>query len=394
MNDALTRFESELRTSLATGTFVKTTLSEPIAPDDDAARNIYARVIERRGKPALSLVWRHPTRDITKNFPIDEGAAELVTLAQTSFRRAHLLTTDGDWSLHRAASGNAKLKRMRATVTIIPDTSHDREKKQLIAPDAPFLQALGITNGSGAPRPAMGDKLRQIERFAEIVDHLLTQGPRLRERESVRAIDLGAGKGYLTFALHALLSMRGYSTQITGIDRRIDLATGAEKTARSLNAEGLHFRAGEIIDAASDDESIDLLVALHACDTATDDALHLGVQTGATLILASPCCHKELRHQLTPPAPVAEIFKHGILRERETEIVTDAIRALALEMHGYDTRVFEFVSSAHTARNVMIAAIKRTRPPEDRRAIRDRLEALLAFYGIKQQRLLTLLAQP
>ena len=155
----------------------------------------------------------------------------------------------------------------------------------------------------------------------------------------------------------------------------------------------MHFRAGEIIDLASDDESIDLLVALHACDTATDDALHLGVQAGATLILASPCCQQELRHQLTPPAPIAEIFKHGILRERETEIVTDAIRALALEMHGYDTRVFEFVSSAHTARNVMIAAIKRTRPPEDRRAIRGRLEALLAFYGIKQQRLLTLLAQ-
>jgi SAM-dependent methyltransferase len=391
MNDAFARFERELRTSLEGGTFVKVSLSEPIAPGADAARNLTARVIDRRGKQALSLVWRYQTRDITKSFALEDGARELAAQARTFFRSARLFTTAGDWALQRPESGPAKVKSFRAVITIVPGTAHDREKKQLFPPDAPFLQALGVTNSSGTPRAAMSDKLRQIERFAELVDHLLARTPALREKQTVRVIDLGAGKGYLTFALHALLSLRGIAAEVTGIERRADLAIAAENNARRIGTKGLHFRGGEIADLPGAKESIDLLVALHACDTATDDALHLGVRAGAALLLVSPCCQKELRNQLAPPAPLTDIFKHGIFRERETEIVTDAVRALILEGHGYETRVFEFVAAAHTVRNVMIAGIKRTRPAEQVDAARERLNALLKFYGIRQQRLVALL---
>jgi SAM-dependent methyltransferase len=392
MNRVFAQFEHELRASLAAGTFVKATLSEPIAMRGDRTRNLFARPFQRKGKTALSIVWREPTRDVTKTFSLEDGIAELAMHARTAFRSARIFTTKGDWALLRAQSKEPRLQRMPPTITAVPTQTHDRQKKQLLPPNAPFLRALGVTNATGVPRPAMSDKLRQIERFAEILDHLLARAPALDGQRPVRVLDLGAGKGYLTFALHAVLAQRGILAEITGIERRADLARAAEKIAREAGAEGLHFRAGEIADVSRADGSIDLLVALHACDTATDDALNLGVRAGARLIVVSPCCQKELRQQLAPPPPVAEIFQHGIFRERETEIVTDTVRALVLEMHGYETRVFEFVSAAHTARNVMIAAIKRSASAARRHAMRERLEALLTFFGITQQRLVTLLS--
>lgn len=390
MNNAVAHFAHALRASLDDGTFVKATLSEP-AIADESMRNVYARLISLRGSPALSLVWRHRTRDVTKNFLISDGVTQIVQLIDNAFRRAHLFTTGGDWVLQCPPAKAATIERRRPTFTILPDTAHDREKARLISPDAAFLCALGVTNPSGKPRPAMSDKLRQIERFAEIVDHLLARTPSLTARRPVRVVDLGAGKGYLTFALQALLASRGVPAEIIGIERRADLAAGAERIARELGLDGLHFQAGEIADVAPGGP-IDILVALHACDTATDDALHVGVRSGAALILASPCCQKELRNQLSPPALLSDIFKHGILRERETEIITDALRALLLEIHGYETQVFEFISLAHTARNTMIAAVKRARPKETE-SPRQRLGDLFAFYGIKRQRLADLLAE-
>jgi hypothetical protein len=390
MNNAVAQFAHALRASLTDGTFVKATLSEP-AIADESTRNVYARLISLRGSPALSLVWRQRTRDVTKNFAIGDGVTQLVELIGCAFQRAHLFTTGGDWVLQCGGAKAAQIERRRPTFTIVPDTAHDREKVRFISPDSAFLCALGITNASGKPRPAMSDKLRQIERFTEIVGHLLARAPLLTAHHPVRVVDLGAGKGYLTFALQALLASRGVPAEIIGIERRADLAAGAERVARELGVDALHFQAGEIADVAPG-RPIDVLVALHACDTATDDALHLGVRAGAALILASPCCQKELRSQLAPPALLSDVFKHGILHERETEIITDALRALLLEIHGYDTQVFEFISLAHTARNTMIAAVKRAHAKETE-SLRKRLRDLLAFYGIKRQRLADLLGE-
>jgi len=196
---------------------------------------------------------------------------------------------------------------------------------------------------------------------------------------------MGCGKGYLTFAAYALLRRAGW-TEVTvrGIEARSELVELCQRSARECGFGGLQFEAGTIESTSLD--RIDVLVALHACDTATDDAIAKGVQAGAALILVAPCCHKELRPQLRPPPVLAETLKHGILRERQAEFVTDALRAALLEWAGYDTKVFEFISTEHTAKNLMIAGIKRTyetHREELARHVRD----LAAFYGIRSQRL-------
>ena len=158
------------------------------------------------------------------------------------------------------------------------------------------------------------------------------------------------------------------------------------RAARECGFSGLRFETGTIERTSLD--RVDVLVALHACDTATDDALAKGVQAGAALILVAPCCHQELRPQLRPPPVLAETFRHGILRERQAEFVTDALRAALLEWAGYQTKVFEFISTEHTAKNLMIAAVKR-KHSKDREELARRAGDLAAFYGVRAQRLAT-----
>ena len=202
---------------------------------------------------------------------------------------------------------------------------------------------------------------------------------------SLTLVDMGCGKGYLTFAAYDLLRRAGWAElTVRGIEARSGLVELCHRSARECGFSGLQFEAGTIESTSLD--RVDVLVALHACDTATDDAIAKGVQAGAALILVAPCCHKELRPQLRPPPVLAETLKHGILRERQAEFVTDALRAALLEWAGYDTKVFEFISTEHTAKNLMIAAVKRrnpTRPEEEAARVRD----LAAFYGINSQRL-------
>jgi SAM-dependent methyltransferase len=225
----------------------------------------------------------------------------------------------------------------------------------------------------------MEGKHRQILRFVEVLDHLLGDAERA---PGLRVVDLGCGKGYLTFATWQYLRDRGWpDAQVTGIELRPELAAKTERIARSLGCEGLSFRAGSIADAQVD---ADVIIALHACDTATDDALALGVERSARLLLVAPCCHKEVRPQLRAPPALSPVLKHGILRTREAEIATDALRAALLEARGYDARVFEFVSTEHTDKNLMITAVRRPAPVEGADA---RVRELAAFYGIRAQRL-------
>jgi hypothetical protein len=329
----------------------------------------------------------------------------------------------------------------------VPEPSHDRAKKRLIDPkQSPWLHALGVTTAEGRVCAGMEAKFRQINKFVEILLPLLgrtgcdlaqnvppaessvhvlggvrpssaaatsarssgsdcpnaTGSPcvsasedgrtplntfssagRMLSAGSFTLVDMGSGKGYLTFAAYELLRRAGV-TELTvrGIEARSELVELCRSTARECGFGGLDFEAGTIESTSLD--RVDILVALHACDTATDDALAKGVQAGALLILAAPCCHQELRPQLRPPPVLAETLKHGILRERQAEFVTDALRAALLEWAGYDTHIFEFVSTEHTAKNLMIAAVKRRNPT---RPIEERVRELAAFYGIHSQRL-------
>lgn len=380
------QFIEKLRTALQDGAFVKLTLSEPCGPDD-TLQNVYGRLVDLRGGPHLQLVYRHARKDVTKNVPVSEAPDAVGALLGEAFQRGYLFTTSGDWQWQGPSDGTLKAKR--ASFTAAPTPSHDRPKHKAVA-NAAWLTELEVTAPDGTARPGMADKLRQIERYVEILGHLVKAGP-LADAKSVNAADLGAGKGYLTFAAYDYFRSNGVDIRMTGVESRPELVDATNRVARECGCEGLNFVQGEIA-RFKPEGPLDVLIALHACDTATDDALALGVRSGAQLIVAAPCCHREIRPQINPPEMLLPILRHGILLEREAEVITDALRALLLEIHGYSARVFEFISHEHTGKNLMIAAEK-LRSPRNPEPLREQLHGLLGLYDIRSQRLANLLGE-
>jgi Methyltransferase domain len=381
---ARAQFVEKLRTALQNHAFVKLTLSEP-QDTDETLKNVYGRLVELRAGPHVQFVYRHARKDVTKNVPVAQAPDAVGDLLGYSFQHGYLFTTAGDWQWHGPGEGSLKAKR--ASFTSVPAPSHDRPKQKADI-NVRWLIALGVTAPDGTARPGMADKLRQIERYVEILGHLVTAGP-LRDAKSVNVADLGAGKGYLTFAAYDYFRVRGYDVRMTGVESRRELVEATNRVARECECEGLNFIQGEIA-GFEPERALDVLIALHACDTATDDALALGVRREAQLIVAAPCCHREVRSQIIPPEVLLPVLRHGILLEREAETITDALRALLLEMHGYSARVFEFISHEHTGKNLMIAA-ERLPSPRDPAPLRAQLRALLTLYGIRVQRLAQLL---
>ncbi len=386
ISSARDRFLEKLQWALDDGTFVKLTLSEPSRAEPEL-RNMYARLVELREGTRVQFVRRFARRDVTKNVAPRDAVYAVGQELEGGFGRAYLFTTTGDWQWH--GPGEGQLKAKRPSFTAPAPVEHDRPKVKTVA-NAPWLARLGVTAMDGSARAGMADKLRQIERFNELLGHLIEGGP-LGAAKEVRLADLGAGKGYLTFAAHELFRKRGVEVRTTGVELRGELVDSANAVAREAGMDGLEFVAGDI---ASFDPGgrLDVLVALHACNTATDDALHLGVKGGAQLIVAAPCCHQELRPQIVPPAVLAPVLRHGILLERHAEILTDAIRALLLAIHGYEARVFEFIAPEHTGKNLMISA-QRLETPPDPEPLRTQLRELFAFHGLREQRLARLLGE-
>jgi len=379
-------FHALLEESLRDGTFVRLTLGKPRGADR-TLQKILIRPVALHGGPHLSFLWRHDTRDLTKNLPPAEAAREIARLLGTDFHSAHLFATRRGVQLEFNKKGEPRLSYGSAAAEAA-DHSHDRVKERLLpTASRDWLQALGVMNPDGSVRPGMADKHRQIHKFTEIIAHLVA-GARLPEDRPVEIADMGCGKGYLTFAVHDWFEHVGRrSCRVTGIEVRPDLVELCNRVAHDTRRPKLSFIAGDIGGAQL--PHLDVLIALHACDTATDDALACGVQAGAALIVVAPCCQKELRPQLTPPPVLAPVLRHGIWQERHAEFATDALRALLLEWAGYDTKAFEFISTEHTAKNIMITATKRALP--DDFAARDRhaadIRALAEFYGVKEHAL-------
>jgi hypothetical protein len=376
------RFLDLLRAAVRDGTLVKLTLGK-YRGGDSTLKNLFVRPVTLKSGPHLAFLWRHATRDITKNAAPEDAFGELDALIGADFLDAHLFTKTQNAQLETQPDGKARLKLSQVTDQSHADATppmHDRAKTHLIPANAPWLRALGVTNERGQPREGMADKFRQIQKFAELLSHLLDEAALPADRP-LRIVDMGSGKGYLTFALATLLGTRA---EVRGIEVRPDLVNLCNQVAREHGlAPRLAFTAGTIADAVVD--GCDVLIALHACDTATDDALARGLAAGAQLLVVAPCCQKELRPQLTAPPVLGDALRHGIFQERQAEFVTDALRAQLLEWAGYRTKVFEFISTEHTAKNLMIAAIK-SHPPGER-AVAGRVRAFAAFYGIRRQRL-------
>jgi Methyltransferase domain len=276
---------------------------------------------------------------------------------------------------------------------------HDRVKNHLVSTERPYLRELGVVDQSRRVVASMSRKWKQINKFVEIVDRAIASSG-LAELDLVSMVDYGAGRGYLTFALHDHLSTTlGKGVTTIGVERRPELVAEANLTIERLSLNGVKFVAGDI-ETAAVAITPDVVVALHACDIATDLAIHQGVAAGARLIVVSPCCHKELRAQMKNPAVLDSMLRFGIHQAQEADMVTDTLRALLLESRGYRSNVFEFVGLEHTSKNKMILAVLDERDPTsaaaETRRTKARLEvaALKSFYGIDSQHLEALLDRP
>ncbi len=370
-------------------------------------QRVQVRPLLLRGQPHFSVVSSHATKDVTKHLPVAEGLAQVAALLGSHFRNAHLHTAaeevqlvlskkgKGHLTAHAVAAVPAAAAEDGAEPTAalpagLPAT-HDRAKRRWLTLDRPFLAALGVTTPQGSLVPAMARKWKQINKFVEIFAHALDKAG-LAGHAGIEVVDFGAGRAYLSFAVHDWLTHgRGLAARVTGVELRTDLVAEGNASIARLGLQGLRLQQGDVRHWQA--EPMDVMIALHACDTATDHAIHLGLQAGARVILCSPCCHKQLRPQLLSPHPLRSVFQHGIHAEQQAEMLTDSLRALLLESRGYDTQVFEFVALEHTRKNKMILAVKRAQPqPAAMAAALEQVQEVKRYFGVKDQALEALLA--
>ena len=353
------------------------TLSRPRASGPDEARRVTVQPVTlRRG-----MRWRVRRHFASRTIDENLDAAALERLLRTSigseYRQALLHAPDADWQV-LAGRGEPRILRKPPTRPRAAP-AHDRAKRHLLpeGEPVPFLVELGVQTPDGRVRAPRRSKFRQVNRFVELVDDIVADLP----HDRVRVVDFGSGRAYLTFALHHLLTrVHGREVEILGLDLKADVVAECEALARRLGADGLVFELGDI--AAADLDGVDLVVSLHACDTATDAALDRAVRGGASVVLAVPCCQHELLGQLENET-LRPLLRHGTLRERFVAEVTDAARARLLELAGYDVQVVEFVPLEHTPKNVLLRATRRGRPVRDRRRLAAEYRTFADALGIE-----------
>lgn len=381
------KFISEFARSLQEETFVKMSLGNYKGPDEHLQK-LLLRLIETRKGKRLFFLYRYHTRDTAKNHDFKESVKILHAALSGDFFSAHLFTTENDLQLDIGRKGKSRLNVAKPTFKVQPALGHDREKRRFVNAASFYLRALGITTDRGEIRDKQHDKWKQINKFIETLANLFDKSG-LKNRRELNIIDMGSGKGYLTFATYDYFkNIRGLDVKVTGVDTKSQLVELCNDIAKAAEFENLNFVNGWIGDY--DVENVDILIALHACNTATDDALFKGIKAAADLILVAPCCHQEVRPQIKPPEMLKNILKHGIMLEREAESITDGLRALLLEKSGYQTKLFEFVSTEHTPKNNMIVGTKQNKPP-DAEKFDAEVRAIKDFYGISEQRLEALL---
>ncbi len=385
MPENVDKFLSELAASAKDGSLVKLTLGNYKGADKQLQK-IHIRLIKTNKGIRLFFLYRHDARDIAKNYPIDDGLSLIKRYLGSEFFSGHLFTTKTDFQLDIGRK-NSRLNIGKPTFKVAPPLEHDRKKDKLINPHGVYLNALGITSTSGEVHSRQQHKWRQINKYVQILADLV-DGSDLKDRTSLTIVDMGSGKGYLTFAAYDYFkNVRGIDVKMTGVEARSDLAGISNDVARASEFDGLEF-----VEAAIDSynfgdlKDVNILIALHACNTATDDALFAGIKANADLIVAAPCCHKEIRLQMTPPPMFRDILKHGVMIERVAETVTDGLRSLLLEREGYATKLFEFISVEHTPKNNMLVGT-RLADPKNTDEIEQQIDDLKAFYGIRTQHL-------
>jgi SAM-dependent methyltransferase len=354
-------------------------------------RRVELRHVDLKAGRHLQVTSYDETQAHTANFALGgEAEAALDALLDEPFGNWHVDTTTLTHQLRATKKLEAVVHSKDRVEPVAAERGHDRDKHRLLAEDDPVLVALGISDAQGRIKPTRQAKYRQVEEFLRLLDASIADAldkghlRRPTEADPLRIVDLGCGNAYLTFAAQRFLShVRELPVRVTGVDIKQQSADHNTAVAATLGIDA-DFVVGTIGDATLP-QPPDVVLALHACDTATDDALARAVQWSAGLVLAAPCCHHDIAAQLRKaptPAPYALLTRHGILRERFADTLTDALRASILRLVGYRVDVVEFVESAHTPRNTMLRATRTGAGGIVAGGVREEYDDLVATWGV------------
>lgn len=374
-------FINAFEQSISNNSFIKLSLGNYKGSEENL-KNIYVRRVLIKKEEKFSFTYRYKTRDIVKNYSLDETRTLFETLIAKDFHVGTLFTEAEELQFEILKNNKITLKKKVTDTKEVPLPEHDHSKSRLISSEnKSYLHELNITDKDGNVFKKAQDKFRQINHYIEILSALIKEIPTDRQ---LNVADMGSGKGYLTFALYDYLNnVLRVDAHVTGVEFRQDLVALCNEIAQHSNFENLHFEEGTIENFDSKD--VNLLIALHACDTATDDAIFKGISAGADLIVVAPCCHKQIRREMEKSKTgndVQFLTRYGIFLERQAEMVTDGIRAMILEYFGYKTKVFEFISDAHTPKNVMIVGTKDKRNMADQPGILKKIQEAKQYFGI------------
>ncbi|MES2567660.1 MAG: SAM-dependent methyltransferase [Bacteroidota bacterium] len=380
-----------LEKSLTENTFVKLSLSNYKGVIEDL-KNCYIKKTLIKEEEKLHVTYRYKTKDIVKNLSMKEGISLVSEFIETGeFRHASLFTLELDVLFEYVTKEKTVLKKGNPTHQQLPSLDHNIKKNRLIASKGKsYLHWLKITDEKGSVFNNAQDKYKQINHYVELLSPLIKNLPK---HDALSVLDMGAGKGYLTFALYDYLSnVLNIKPLVIGVEYRKDLVELCNDIAKKSSFDGLNFTQGTIVD--HEVKQVNILIALHACDTATDDAIYKGINAKADLIVVAPCCHKQIRRELENSKTKNDIdflLKHGIFMEREAEMITDGMRSLFLEYAGYSTKVFEFISGEHTPKNIMIVAEKKIKTEIQKQEILKKIGEIKKYFGIKRHHLEVLL---
>lgn len=350
-------------------------------------KNIYIKPVLIKQELLFSFVFRYQTKDITKNFSIDQAIDEISSyVGFKGFRLVNLQTTSENLIYQMNKKAEWRVQKEKVVGREPQSYTHDKQKdRKLSDSNKSYLHELNLTDQEGKVYKNAQDKWKQINHYIELLSSSLSHLP---ENKNLKVVDMGAGKGYLTFALYDYLKNNlNRNVEVVGVEFRKDLVDFCNEVALKSDFNQLGFVEGTIEDYQSN-EPIDVLIALHACDTATDDAIFKGIKDESSLIVVAPCCHKQVRRQLEEVKAKNDLefmTKYGIFMERHAEMLTDSIRALILEYYGYETKVMQFISDQHTPKNVMIVGLKKSIDPKKQSLILEKIKSLKSYFGINYQ---------
>ncbi|RKP45820.1 SAM-dependent methyltransferase [Cohnella endophytica] len=335
---------------------IQATFSSPRGKGDDISRKLTVRPIRLKAGLFYQFERYLNNKAYHENVAADR-LKEQLQASMENYKQALFKMAEADVQVLANKKGALSIVGRKAVAKRAAEPQTHNRNKSYVLPDGepvPFLQALGVMTPEGKVVKAKYDKFRQINRFLEMVSDVIPDLPR---GKPLTIVDFGCGKSYLTFALYHLLAIKErLPVRIIGLDLKADVIEACSKLAKQLEWDALNFSIGDINDYEGQ-TSVDMVVTLHACDTATDAALLKAIGWGASVILSVPCCQHELFRQISQPV-LKPLLKHGILKERFSALVTDAVRANLLELAGYRTQLLEFIDLEHTPKNILIRAVK------------------------------------